>query len=109
MYMYICYVQSTDSEVLCYNPRIVHANLGSNNLLRKPRIRTQSSKIRNQTSRVSTATNSRSITHACCLQSRNACSIDRGFVATDDRAGLLGRSTVGLVAVDDQQALVVRS
>ena len=55
--IYIYYAQSTDSDhprillpkprirALRYNPRITHANLGSEDLLCKPRIRMQSSRI----------------------------------------------------------------
>ena len=38
-------IRTIGSELLRNNPRIVHANLGSEDLLRKPRIRTQSSGI----------------------------------------------------------------
>ena len=33
-----------------------------------------------------TATNPQSIVHTCCLQRQNVCTIDQGFIATDDQA-----------------------
>ena len=125
MYIYICYVQSTDSDhprillrkprirALRNNPRIAHANLGSEDYLRKPRIRgfrcanlgsarnhlgsrSQTSAIRGnkptidralKATRPSTATWVRCSGWPSCF----ACAIDRGFVAADGR-GLAARS-----------------
>ena len=103
------------------NPRITHANLGSEDLLCKPRIRTQSSRIaqpnlghpRQQTHDRSRTQSSSAIrgnvgslqrmAELLCVRDRSwlllcsgwpncfACAIDHGFVAVDGR-GLVVRS-----------------
>ena len=93
-------------RALCNNPRIAHKNLGSEDLLCKPRIRTQSSRItqpnlghpRQQThdrarkaARPSAATWVRCSGWPSCF----ACAIDRGFFAADGRTALRVRSIVG--------------
>ena len=124
----ICYAQSTDSDhprillrkprirALRNNPRIAHANLGSEDLLRKPRIRgfcctnlgsarnhlgsrNQTSAIRGnkptidrarKAARPSAATWVRCSGWPSCF----ACAIDRGFFAVDGRTALPVRSIV---------------
>ena len=138
-YIHVCYAQSTDSDhprillpkprirALRNIPRIAHANLGSEDLLRKPRIRMQSSRIaqpnlghpRQQTHDRSRTQSSLAIhgnvgslqrmAKLLCVRDRSwlllcrgwpncfACTIDRGFVDADDRAALRARSIVGLL------------
>ena len=135
---YICYAQSTDSDhprillrkpriqALHNNARIAHANVGSKDLLCKPRIRTQSSRIAQpnlghpwQQTHNRLCKQSSSAIHGnvgslpqmaelLCVRDRLwllchgwpncfACAIDRSFVDTDGRAALRARSIVGLL------------
>ena len=101
-YIYICYAQSTDSDhprillpksrirALRNNPRITHANLGSEDLLCKPRIRGCCCASLGSKPRPSAATNPRSIAHAKQLGHPR----QRGFVVADGRAALRARSIV---------------
>ena len=114
--MYICYAQSTDSDyprillrkprirALRNNPRIAHANLGSEDLLRKPRIRgfccanlgftgnhlgsrNQTSAIRGNKPTIDRARKEAPPSTATWVHCRGwpscfACAIDRSFVDT---------------------------
>ena len=76
------------SRMQTSNLRICFANLGSTHNLQRLTIKP----------RASAATNPQSIVHTCYLQSQNVCTIDQGFVATDDQAAFGARSMVDSLA-----------